>query len=181
VSEIFPMETRALAIASFYAIGTATGGITGPFLFGKMIESGEESQVAIAFFIGAAVMALGGIVELFLGVKAEQQDLESIAKPLTAEEAEERQAREPAPRPRRAHTSPGMPVSAPLAPVGFDREIAAIERVLEERGPTGRHDLARAVGAHFWGPGRFASALHAAVRSGKARRVSRTLYGPTSS
>jgi hypothetical protein len=69
-------------------------------------------------------------------VKAEQQDLESIATPLTAEEAEKRPAREPAPRPRRAHTSPGMPVSAPLAPVGFDREIAAIERVLEERGPT---------------------------------------------
>ena len=45
VSEIFPMETRALAIAFFYAIGTAIGGITGPFLFGKMIESGEESQV----------------------------------------------------------------------------------------------------------------------------------------
>ena len=49
VSEIFPMETRALAIAFFYAIGTAVGGITGPFLFGKMIESGQESQVAIAF------------------------------------------------------------------------------------------------------------------------------------
>jgi hypothetical protein len=114
-------------------------------------------------------------------VKAEQQDLESIATPLTAEEAEKRPAREPAPRPRRAHTSPGMPVSAPLAPVGFDREIAAIERVLEERGPTGRHDLARAVGAHFWGPGRFASALRASVRSGKARRLSRTLYGPASS
>ena len=47
VSEIFPMETRALAIAFFYAIGTAVGGITGPYLFGKMIESGEESQVAI--------------------------------------------------------------------------------------------------------------------------------------
>ena len=87
VSEIFPMETRALAIAFFYAIGTAVGGITGPFLFGKMIESGEESQVAIAFFIGAGVMAIGGLVELVLGVKAEGQQLEDIAKPLTAEEA----------------------------------------------------------------------------------------------
>ena len=115
VSEIFPMETRALAIAFFYAIGTAAGGITGPFLFGKMIESGEESQVAIAFFIGAGVMALGGIAELFLGVKAEGQDLESIAKPLTAEEAEgeERPAPEPAAQPRWARTSPGMLVSAP--------------------------------------------------------------------
>ena len=88
VSEIFPMETRALAIAFFYAIGTAIGGVTGPYLFGKMIESGEESQVAIAFFIGAAVMAIGGLVELAWGVKAEQAELEEIAKPLTAEDAE---------------------------------------------------------------------------------------------
>ena len=85
VSEIFPMETRALAIAFFYAIGTAVGGITGPFLFGKMIESGSESQVAIAFFIGAGVMAIGGIVELVLGVKAEGEQLEDIATPLSAE------------------------------------------------------------------------------------------------
>jgi MFS family permease len=88
VSEIFPMETRALAIAFFYAIGTAVGGITGPYVFGKMIETGETSQVAIAFFIGAAVMALGGVVELMFGVKAEQQALEGIAKPLSAEDAE---------------------------------------------------------------------------------------------
>src|SRR4051794_39547254 len=66
VSEIFPMETRALAIAFFYAVGTAIGGVTGPYIFGKMIETGKPSQVAIAFFIGAGVMALGGIAELFL-------------------------------------------------------------------------------------------------------------------
>src|SRR4051794_23118899 len=89
VSEIFPMETRALAIAFFYAIGTAVGGITGPYIFGKMIETGEASKVAIAFFIGAGVMALGGIVELMFGVKAEQQALEGIAKPLSAEDAED--------------------------------------------------------------------------------------------
>ncbi len=88
VSEIFPMETRALAIAFFYAIGTAVGGITGPYIFGKMIETGKESQVAIAFFIGAGVMALGGIIELLFGVKAEQKELEGIAKPLSAEDAE---------------------------------------------------------------------------------------------
>jgi MFS family permease len=88
VSEIFPMETRALAIAFFYAIGTAIGGITGPLLFAKLIGTGEESQVAIGFYLGAAVMAIGGVVEIFFGVKAEQQELEDIAKPLTAEEAE---------------------------------------------------------------------------------------------
>ncbi|GAA0547344.1 MFS transporter [Actinomadura livida] len=96
VSEIFPMETRALAIAFFYAIGTATGGITGPLLFGRLIETGEGSIVAYGFFLGAAIMALGGLAELFFGVKAEQASLENIAKPLTAHEAEEEAALEPA-------------------------------------------------------------------------------------
>ena len=66
-SEIFPMETRALAIAFFFAIGTAVGGIAGPLLFGKLIATGHEGQVAIGFLIGAAVMALGGVAELLLG------------------------------------------------------------------------------------------------------------------
>ena len=57
VSEIFPMETRALAIAFFYAVGTGIGGIIGPLLFGNLIASGNRGEVAIAFFIGAAVMA----------------------------------------------------------------------------------------------------------------------------
>ena len=89
VSEIFPMETRALAIAFFYAIGTAAGGIAGPLLFGQLIGTGQVGNVVIAFAIGAAVMAIGGIVELFFGVRAEQANLEDIAKPLTAEEAEQ--------------------------------------------------------------------------------------------
>jgi MFS family permease len=94
VSEVFPMETRALAIALFFAVGTAVGGITGPALFGNFIHSGNADLVATGFFIGAGAMALGGIAELFLGVRAEQQSLENIATPLTAEEAE---APEPAP------------------------------------------------------------------------------------
>ncbi|HET7138367.1 MAG TPA: MFS transporter [Gaiellaceae bacterium] len=89
VSEIFPMETRALAIAFFYAIGTGLGGIIGPLLFGRLIATNSRGWMAVAFLIGAGVMALGGIAELFLGVKAEQAPLEDIAKPLTAEEAEE--------------------------------------------------------------------------------------------
>jgi MFS family permease len=88
VSEVFPMETRALAIAFFYAVGTAAGGITGPLLFGHLIASGNPNTLAIGFYIGAVVMAVGGIVELFFGIKAEQRPLEDIAKPLTAEEAE---------------------------------------------------------------------------------------------
>jgi MFS family permease len=88
VSEVFPMETRALAIAFFFAIGTATGGIVGPLLFGQLIHSGNRHLVAIGFFVGAGAMALGGIAELLFGVRAEQQSLENIAKPLTVEEAE---------------------------------------------------------------------------------------------
>ena len=87
VSEIFPMETRAMAIAFFYAIGTAAGGIAGPLLFANLISSGSRSQVAIAFYIGAAAMAVGGLAEIVLGVPAEQRPLEEIATPLTAEEA----------------------------------------------------------------------------------------------
>ena len=92
-SEIFPMETRALCIAFFYAIGTAAGGISGPLLFGKLIEDASASkditQIAIGYFIGAALMIIGGIVEAFLGVRAEGQSLESIAQPLTAEDEPE--------------------------------------------------------------------------------------------
>ncbi len=86
VSEIFPMETRALAIAFFCAVGTGARGIVGPLLFGQLIATGDAGLVAIGFFIGAALMAVGGVVELLYGVKAEGKSLESIALPLTAEE-----------------------------------------------------------------------------------------------
>ena len=88
VSEIFPMETRALAIAFFYAVGTAIGGITGPLLFGELINSGLRSQVVWSFLVGAVVMAAAGLVELWLGVPAEQRPLEDLALPLTVDDAE---------------------------------------------------------------------------------------------
>ncbi|OBI68116.1 MFS transporter [Mycobacterium sp. E796] len=88
VSEIFPMETRALAIAFFYAVGTAIGGITGPLLFGQLINSGERGQVVWSFLIGAAVMAVAGLIELWLGVAAERRPLEELALPLTVADAE---------------------------------------------------------------------------------------------
>ncbi len=84
VSEIFPMETRALAIAFFYAVGTGLGGIIGPLLFGYLIQSGSVSLIVDGFFLGAAAMALGGVAELLFGVDAERLSLESIARPLTA-------------------------------------------------------------------------------------------------
>jgi MFS family permease len=88
VSEVFPLEIRGLAIALFYAVGTAVGGIAGPLLFGNFIHSGSRGLIALGFFIGAAAMALGGVAELALGVRAEGKSLENIATPLTAEEAE---------------------------------------------------------------------------------------------
>lgn len=93
------METRALAIALFFAIGTAVGGITGPALFGQFVHSGQTTLIATGFFIGAAAMALGGLAELAFGVRAEQQSLENIARPLTAEEAEADAQHRPLPAP----------------------------------------------------------------------------------
>jgi MFS family permease len=84
VSEIFPMESRALSIAFFYAVGTGLGGIVGPLLFGRLINTGELEKVALGFLLGAVVMAIGGIAEIFFGVNAEGKTLESIAEPLSA-------------------------------------------------------------------------------------------------
>jgi MFS family permease len=84
VSEVFPMETRAMCIALFYAVGTGIGGIIGPQLFAPMVATGNASKVFEALAIGAVLMILGGITELVFGVKAERRRLEGIAKPLTA-------------------------------------------------------------------------------------------------
>ena len=84
VSEIFPMETRAMAIAFFYAIGTAVGGISGPLVFSDLTSSGKVSETVLAFSIGASLMTLAGIVAAFLAIKAERRSLEDIATPLSA-------------------------------------------------------------------------------------------------
>ena len=183
VSEIFPLETRALAIAGFYAVGTAIGGITGPLLFGNFINSGDINQVAVGFWIGAAVMAIGGVAELFFGVKAEQKPLEEIAEPLTAKDAgddsdDRSESRRPAPRPTgrfrpgpgRSSSSPGMWPAVPVPDSPLDREIDAIERALVG-GPETRQELARDVGARYWGPGRFRRALSQSIADGRVRRV----------
>ena len=113
VSEIFPMEVRALAIAFFYAIGTAVGGIAGPLLFEKLAATGDPSKVAIGYLIGAAVMAIGGLVELFLGVRAEKASLEDIATPLSAEDdAGDRGARKDRGAPSRARRARACRVAA---------------------------------------------------------------------
>ncbi|MFI2228871.1 MFS transporter [Nocardia testacea] len=85
VSEIFPMETRAMAIAFFYALGTAAGGIAGPLVFAELTGDGDAGRTALAFTIGAVMMMVGGIVELFFGVSAEQRSLEELAAPLSSQ------------------------------------------------------------------------------------------------
>ncbi|MTE17922.1 MFS transporter [Streptomyces sp. TRM43335] len=85
VSEVFPMETRAMAIAFFYAIGTAAGGISGPLIFAKLTESGVVADTVLAFRIGASLMTLAGLVAFFLAVRAERRSLEDIAVPLSAQ------------------------------------------------------------------------------------------------
>ncbi|WP_376770289.1 MFS transporter [Actinomadura kijaniata] len=85
VSEIFPMETRALAIAAFYAVGTGLGGVVGPVPFGRLVETGDPAAVAGGYFLGAALMIAAGIVELLIGVAAARRSLEDIARPLSAE------------------------------------------------------------------------------------------------
>ncbi|MEU4130427.1 MFS transporter [Streptomyces wuyuanensis] len=87
VSEVFPMETRAMAIAFFYAVGTAAGGISGPLLFAELTSSGVVGDTVLAFCVGASLMTAAGLVALFLAVKAEGRSLESIATPLSAQPA----------------------------------------------------------------------------------------------
>ncbi|MFH8729186.1 MFS transporter [Streptomyces termitum] len=84
VSEIFPMETRAMAIAFFYALGTAAGGISGPLVFADLTSSGVVGDTVLAFQIGAGLMCAAGLVAAFLAVKAERRSLEDIAEPLSA-------------------------------------------------------------------------------------------------
>jgi MFS family permease len=195
VSEIFPMETRALAIAFFYAIGTAVGGITGPLLFGHLINTGKTSDLAAGFVIGAVVMAIGGIAELFFGVRAEGRSLEDIAEPMTAAGASDAADDDPE-RSRRIGArvenralreqrgprrfAPGRSAVARDEPARFERtldeEIAEITRVVAAHGTLERQAILELVGARHWGPGRFGEALRAAVREGQIEQLSATRY-----
>jgi MFS family permease len=83
VSEIFPMEIRAMAIAFFFVVAQGAG-ILAPWLYGKLIETSAES-VFYGYLLGAGMMLVGAVVELWLGVKAEGRSLEHIATPLSAQ------------------------------------------------------------------------------------------------
>ena len=205
VSEIFPMEVRALAIAFFYAIGTAVGGIAGPLVFEKLAATNDPGQVALGYVIGAIVMAIGGIVELVLGVRAEQQQLEDIATPLTAEAAEgeeaeakpgdeERERTERRHRDRESRSRQGRgryrlgPGSASYSPfIGFptqqrpewiDVEVDRIAREVGKQGEIDTRTLAARVSASRWGPGRYRAALREAIAEGAIVRTGRNRVAP---
>jgi MFS family permease len=84
VSESFPLEARALAIAFFYAVGTACGGAAAPYLFGALVGTGERGRVFNGYLLGAGLMLVAALVELALGINAERQPLESVAKPISS-------------------------------------------------------------------------------------------------
>jgi len=84
VAETFPLEIRALAIAGFYAIGTGIGGVSGPLLFGSLVETGSRDAVFGGYLVGAALMAVASIVGGLFGTAAEGRSLEDVSKPLAA-------------------------------------------------------------------------------------------------
>src|SRR5205807_8041957 len=84
VSEIFPLEIRALAIAIFYAVGTLTGGVFAPLLFGWIIGTGSSNALFAGYLVAALLMILGAIIELWIGVAAERRPLEHVAAPLSS-------------------------------------------------------------------------------------------------
>jgi MFS family permease len=84
VSEIFPLEIRALAIATFFSAGTAAGGIAAPWFFGRLIDTGSRMALFDGYLVAASLMVTAAIVEIVLGVDAERASLEQIAPPLSS-------------------------------------------------------------------------------------------------
>jgi MFS family permease len=84
VSETFPLEIRALAIAFFYAVGTGVGGVVGPGLFGMLIETGSRISLALGYLLGAVFMLAASVIAARFGVAAERKPLEAVVRPLSA-------------------------------------------------------------------------------------------------
>ncbi len=83
VSETFPIEIRALAIAFFYAVGTGIGGVVAPSLFGLLIDTGSRASVFGGYLLASFMMVLAGYIAWRWGTDAERKPLESVARPLT--------------------------------------------------------------------------------------------------
>ncbi len=203
VSEIFPMETRALAIAFFYAIGTGLGGVIGPVLFGALIASDKVSHVAIGYVIGGGLMFASGLVEVFLGVDAEQMSLEEIAAPVSAAEGSEStgeageksvpartSVRSRRTRPLSPPWNGRAPARALWAPVpqasSFPRDDPyrgdEVERIVtavrEAPGAVSFAEIAARTGGRYWGPGRLRRTRgpRSCQYSGRIRPIGRDMY-----
>jgi MFS family permease len=85
VSEVFPLEIRAIAISLFYAAGTAIGGFVGPPLYGAMIESGSRDALFAAYALASTLMCAAAVVTWFIGIDAERKPLEQVCAPLGAD------------------------------------------------------------------------------------------------
>jgi MFS family permease len=83
VSELFPLEARAMAIALFYALGTGLAALS-PTLFGALIQSASRTNVNYGYLVGAGLMIAAGVIAIFLAVPAERRALEDLASPYTA-------------------------------------------------------------------------------------------------
>ena len=90
VSELFPVELRGLAIAIFFAVGTAAGGLVAPALFGALIQTGDRAQLFEGYAVGGTLMVLAAVVAALLGVAAEGKSLEALAEPAAAVARSER-------------------------------------------------------------------------------------------
>jgi MFS family permease len=159
ISEIFPLEIRAMAIAFFYAVATGAGGITGPVLFGALVGTKDPTMLAWGFVAAAVLMVVAGIVEAVIGVPAEQESLEDVAEPLSAEgggklESEEEDSGGDGPRPERTRERASGP------PTRLQRDRRACRRVAQARG---RADRER--------PGRPGAARPAFARPAPPRRA----------
>jgi len=84
VSETFPLEVRALAIAFFYALGTGIGGVAGPWVFGALIDTGSRWSLFGGYLIGSVLMLVAALIAARFGVAAERKPLESVSRPLAA-------------------------------------------------------------------------------------------------
>jgi len=184
VSEVFPLEIRAMAIAFFYAVGTGLGGIIGPALFGKLIASKSFTEVMVGFLIGAAWLLVAAAVAWFYAVDAEQRSLEDVAEPLSStenddEEPDREAADEPTRRERReiggypvragAHWSPRYAFHGADDPLAG--QVAALERTAAESDrPLPERELLARTNARHWGPGVARRALRRAVSEGRIER-----------
>jgi MFS family permease len=178
VREVFPLEIRALAIAFFYAVGTALGGILGPVLFGKLIGSKSFVETMVGFLIAAGWLIAAGITALFLAVDAERRPLEEIAEPLSQEdrsegaepEQQERDQRH-VERPRPADTGWSPRYAYTTADDPLEGQVEALARVAGEAGrPLPERELLARTNARHWGPGVSRRALRRAVAEGRIQR-----------